>query len=134
MCVDRATCFRRIYGLKNLKSSLYNAMHQFLLDCGNPPQRILTDFNSKLFGGKIGKLVRDNNVSIKSSPSYHQHQNGLVERQWQTAATMTCNWLRHSLLPAKFWFCALKRACEVCNILPASHYFHSSSISVQIQS
>ena len=34
---------------------------------------------------------------------------------------MSRNWMRHSHLPAKFWFFALKRACEVCNILPTKH-------------
>ena len=34
---------------------------------------------------------------------------------------MARNWLCQSLLPAKFWFFALKRVCEICNILPTDH-------------
>ena len=57
MCIDKATRFRRIYGLKNLKSSLLSAMQQFLTDCGQPPKRIQTDFDSKLFASKKGKYA-----------------------------------------------------------------------------
>ena len=122
MCIDRATKMRKIYGLKNLKGSLLEAMQQFILDCGSPPRRLRTDFDSKLFGGRIGKLLKKHNIDIKSAPPYRQHQNGLLERHWQSAVDMARNWMRHSLLPAKYWFFALKRACEICNILPTKHH------------
>ena len=68
MCVDRSTRFRRVYGLKNLKSSLFQAIQQFLIDCGSPPKCLLTDFDSKLFRGKVGALLKKHQISIKSSP------------------------------------------------------------------
>ena len=70
MCIDKATQIRKVYGLKNLKSSLYQAMQQFIINCGEPPKHLRTDFDSKLFGGKIRQLLRTNNIDIKSSPPH----------------------------------------------------------------
>jgi hypothetical protein len=34
---------------------------------------------------------------------------------------MSRNWLTSSMLPSRFWFHAVKRAAEICNILPTHH-------------
>jgi hypothetical protein len=119
--VDKRTRYKFVYGLKNLKDSLLHAVTQFLTECGVKPKLIRTDFDTKLMGGKVGAHFRQHNIPIESSPPYRQHQNGLVESHWQTVVSMARNWLTSALLPTKYWFFAIRRACEVCNILPTSH-------------
>ena len=121
LLVDKRSRYKLVYGLKNLKSSLLQAMKKFLTDCGTIPSILRTDFDSKLMGGKVGELLESHRIKVQSSPPYRQHQNGLVERHWQTVVNMARNWLTSSLLPSRFWFHAIKRACEVCNILPTTH-------------
>lgn len=77
-----------------------------------------TDFDHKLIGGDVEQYLTDNKVRLESSPPYRQHQNGLVEHHWQTIVAMACNWLKSAMLPAKYWYFAIKRASEVTNILP----------------
>ena len=119
--VDKRSRYKLVYGLKNLKSSLLDGMKQFLAECGPTPKILRTDFDSKLMGGKVADLLTDHKILVQSAPPYRQHQNGLVERHWQTVVAMARNWLTSSLLPSRFWFFAIKRACEVCNLLPTSH-------------
>ena len=72
-------------------------------------------------GGSTKKLLRDNKIRIEAAPPKRQHQNGLVERKWQSILTIARNWLTQELLPTKYWFFALKRATEIMNILPTKH-------------
>jgi hypothetical protein len=121
MAVDKRTRYKLVYGLKNLTSSLLASIQQFIVDCKIKPKLIRTDFDSKLIGGKVAEFLLSVGVPIESSPPYRQHQNGLVESHWQTVVSMARNWLTSSLLPSKYWFFAVKRACEVCNLLPTQH-------------
>ena len=67
-----------------------------------------------------------NSSPIEISPSRlpppkRQDQNGLVKRHLQTVVSIAHNWMRAALLPSKYWLFAVKRACEVKNILPTTH-------------
>ena len=121
MLVDKATRYKFVYGLKNLKSSLSKAIHKFLRSVGRIPQLIRTDFDTKLIGEKIENIFLQKNIRLEAAPPHRQHQNGLVERHWRTVVSMARNWLTSSMLPSKYWFFAVKRAVEVCNILPTKH-------------
>ena len=80
------------------------------------------DFNEKLIGGKVAELIeKENGIDLQATPPKRQHQNGLVERSWQTIVAMSQNWLTSSLLPSKYWWFAVKRATEVLNVLPTTH-------------
>ena len=59
-------------------------------------------------------------VKLNLPPPKHQHQNGLVERNWRSVIRMDRSWLNSSLLPSSFWFYAIKRAVEVSNYLPVT--------------
>ena len=118
MLIDKATKFRRIYPLKNLTSSLQRALKQFLTDVGVKPKLIRTDFDKKLIGSAAKMLFLNEKIRIESAPPKRQHQNGLVERAWQSAVIMSRNWLQSSLLPSTFWYFALRRATEISNISP----------------
>jgi hypothetical protein len=120
LAINKRTKQKLIFGLTNLKQSLTTAMNRFLNQCGNKPTLIRTDFDKKLIGGEVRKLLDSRQILIEASPPYRQHQNGLVERHWQTIVSMTRNWLQSSLLPSKYWFFGVKRACEVLNMMPIS--------------
>ena len=118
LLIDKYSKYKFVYGLKNLTSSLEDAMKQFLVDCNTTPTLICTDFDSKFLGGKVAQLLRDKEIPVECSPPYRQHQNGLVERHWQTLVQMTQNWLCSSMLPSKYWYFGIKRAVEILNIMP----------------
>ena len=121
LLVDKKTrkCF--IYALKDLKQSINDALTQFLVDVRVKPKLIRTDFDKKLFGGNTRKLLLKNKIRVEAAPPKRQHQNGLVERRWQSILTIARNWLTQELLPTKYWFFAIKRAAEIMNILPTKH-------------
>jgi len=116
--VDRATRFKFLYPLKNLKDDILPAIQQFAVDIQRFPKCIRTDFDYKLMGTKIATYAATNHCKIESAPPEHQSQNGVCERNWRTLLKMARSWLASSLLPNKFWFFALKRAAEVSNYLP----------------
>jgi deoxyuridine 5'-triphosphate nucleotidohydrolase len=121
LAVDKKTRYKLVYGLKNLKSSLLAAIKSFVVDTGVKPKLLRTDFDKKLIGGDVASFLRDSNIPIEASPPYRQHQNGLVESHWQSIVTMSRNWLTSAMLPTKYWHLAIKRACEVSNVLPTNH-------------
>ena len=121
LLIDKKTRKCHIYGLKDLKESITDALSQFLLDAQVPPKVIRTDFDKKLMGGAAKRLLRSKNIRVEAAPPKRQHQNGLVERRWQSILTMARNWLTEELLPSKYWFFAVKRAAEIMNILPTKH-------------
>ena len=122
LAVDKSSRYKLVYGLKNLTTSLHSAIAQFLIDCGRTPKLIRTDFDPKLIAGETRKILTDNQVKIEAAPPHRQHQNGLVERAWQTIVTMTRNWLTSARLPAKYWYFGVKRACEVLNMMPIKRH------------
>ena len=118
LLIDKKSGECHIYGLKDLKESITDALSQFLLDAQVPPKVIQTDFDKKLMGGAAKRLLCSKNIRVEAPPPKRQHQNGLVERRWQSILTMARNWLTEELLPSKYWFFAVKRAAEIMNILP----------------
>ena len=52
LAVDKHSRYKLVYGLKNLKSSLHDAIAQFISDCGVTPKLIRTDFDTKIIGGR----------------------------------------------------------------------------------
>ena len=121
MFIDKYSKYKLIYGLKNLTSSLHDAVRKFLRDCGTTPNLIRTDFDHKLIGGTVADILTSEKIRIEAAPPYRQHQNGLVERHWQTMVNMARNWLTSAMLPSTYWYLAIKRACEVLNIMPVRH-------------
>ena len=118
--VDRATRNKYIYGLTSLKHDIMPAIKQLVTDIGRNPGKLVTDYDHKLMGKKITEYLNDINCKIESAPPKHQHQNGLVERNWRSVIRMARSWLNSSLLPSSFWFYAIKRAVEVSNYLPVT--------------
>ena len=118
MMVDKATRIRKIYPLKNLTTSIHRAFQRFLTEVGEPPKLLRTDFDKKLIGSTARQFLDEHSIPIESAPPKRQHQNGLVERAWQSAVIMARNWLKSALLPSTYWYYAVKRAVEISNISP----------------
>ena len=110
MLIDKGTKLRRMYPLKNLTSSISRALQQFLRDIGTKPKLIRTYFDKKLIGSQARAILDEAKIRIEGAPPKRQHQNGLVERAWQSVVIMARNWLKSALLPSKYWYFALKRA------------------------
>ena len=121
LLIDKKTRKCYIYGLKNMKTSIKSALQKFVNDVQVKPKLIRTDFDNRLMGGAARTYLEEQKIRVEAAPPKRQHQNGLVERRWQSILTMARNWLRNELLPSTFWFFAIKRGCEIMNILPTKH-------------
>jgi len=100
--VDRATRFKFLYPLKNLKEDILSSIQQFAIDIQRFPKCIRTDFDYKLMRSKLVAYATNNHCIIESAPPEHQSQNDVCERNWRTLLKMTRSWLASSLLPNRF--------------------------------
>jgi len=70
----------------------------------------------------MGKTIEThllaNKCRLQSAPPEQQSMNGLCERNWRSLLRMSRSWLASGLLPANFWWVALKRATDISNYLP----------------
>ena len=116
--VDRATRHKYIYPIRSLKQDITPTLQKFFLDLGRTPKLFRTDFDHKLMGSAVEKLLTQHNCRLESAPPELQNQNGICERNWRSILVMARSWLASSLLPNSFWWFALKRATEVSNYIP----------------
>jgi hypothetical protein len=107
-----------LYPLQNLTTDIRKQMECFFSHLGLIPKWLLTDFDTKLIGGKACGYLNSLVIHVNDPPSNPQDCNGLAERLWQTMMSMARNWLASAKLPAKFWYYAVKRAAKVCNYFP----------------
>jgi hypothetical protein len=118
LCVDRYSRMSYLYPLHNLTSDIPRQLEAFFAHLGMIPWRIVTDFDTKLVGGKGYDYLNSLLVHVNAAPSYRQDKNGLVEWHWQTIVSMARNWLASAELPSSFWFYAVRHGAEVCNYFP----------------
>ena len=93
-------------------------MEYFFAHLGFTPKRLISDFDTKLIGGKARDYLNSLRIYVNAALAYRQDRNSLVERHWQTLTMMARNWLASAELPASFWFYAVCRVAEVCNYFP----------------
>ncbi len=115
---DRFSRMTYIYPLQNLTSDIIKQLDCFFAHLGFLPKRLISDFDTKLIGGKAREHLNGLRIHINAAPAFHQDRNGLAKRHWQTLTAMARNWLASAELPAKIWFFAVKRASEICNYFP----------------
>ena len=115
---DRYSRMNYVYPLQNLTTEIPKQMEAFFAHIGRIPDRLITDFDLKLIGGKAREYLNSMLVHVNAAPAYRQDKNGLVERHWQTMVSMSRNWLASAELPATFWYFAVRRAAETCNYFP----------------
>ena len=63
LAVNKKTRTNLVFGLKNLTTSLLQAMQQFILVCGLKPEIILTDFYSKIIRGEVKNLLTSHQIN-----------------------------------------------------------------------
>jgi hypothetical protein len=115
---DRFSRMTYIYPLQNLTMDIKKQMEYFFAHIGIIPERLISDFDLKLIGGKAQEYLNSLLIHVNAAPSHRQDKNGLVERHWQTMVSMARNWLASAELPSTFWFYAVRHAAEVCNFFP----------------
>ncbi len=57
---------------------------------GTLPRILYTDFDPKILSTNITEWYTSHDGIILVAPPEQQHQNGLVERTWQTISKMAC--------------------------------------------
>ena len=115
---DRYSRMTYLYPLQNLTSDIVKQLESFFVHLGFSPRRLITDFDTKLIGGKAREYLNTLKIHVNAAPANRQDRNGLVERHWQTMVAMARGWLASAELPALFWYFAVKRAAEICNYFP----------------
>ena len=121
MLVDRATWYTWTHGLKSLtQEEIVKGFVKFKLAMGKLPKRIYTDFDHRLLSGITEKYLNKFDCDILGAPASRQHQNGLVERQWQTLMNMSRSYLSNKLIPRTYWWWAMRHASQVINMFPCT--------------
>jgi hypothetical protein len=63
---------------------------------------LISDFDTKLIGGKAREYLNCLKIHLNAAPANRQDKIRLAERHWQTLIAMARNWLASAELPAKF--------------------------------
>ena len=85
---------------------------------GMLPRKLYTDFDRTLMGSEVRQHCATNNCLILAAPKDQQHQNGLVERRWQTLCRMARAFITDKQMPKSYWYWAIKHANQVMNTFP----------------
>jgi len=115
---DRFSRMTYIYPLQNLTTDIRKQLEAFFAHLGFTPKQLVTDFDTKLIGGKARDYLNSLLIHDKAAPAHHQDKNGLAECHWQILIAMARNWLASAELLGTFWFYAVKRVAEICNYFP----------------
>ena len=117
--VDRKTRYNYCLPLQDCKSSTITvALQKLKVLAGKLPKLIYTDFDPKLLSKTVTTWLQNQNTIILAAPPEQQHQNGLVERTWQTLSQMARAYVNDKLMPRSFWFWAIRHASRIQNIFP----------------
>jgi transposase InsO family protein len=119
MLVDKATRYVWVYALQSLThESITKIFSDFRNDAGALPKRVYTDFDSKIIAGPTEQWLASNHCTVRAAPGGRQHQNGLVERAWQTATCMARSYITDMQMPRTYWYWAIRHAVHVMNYFP----------------
>jgi hypothetical protein len=107
-----------LYPLQNLASDIVKQLESFFAHLGFCPKRLISDFDTKLIGGKSREYLNHLKIHVNAGSANTQDRNGLAEKHWQTITAMAWNCLASAELLAKFWYYVVKSAAEVRNYFP----------------
>jgi hypothetical protein len=102
--MDRFSRVTYLYPLQNLTSDIQKQLEAVFAHIGFPPKFLISDFDTKLIGGKTRDYLNTLLIPINAAPVHPKDKNGLAEQHWQTIVAMARNWLASAELPSKFWF------------------------------
>ena len=60
--------------MKGLKDDILPSLHQLILDMGQTPRKIITDFDHKLMGKLVKRFLAEKGCTVESSPPKHQQK------------------------------------------------------------
>jgi hypothetical protein len=69
-----------LYPLQNLTSDIPKQLEAFFAHIGQPPTRLISDFDTKLIGGKAREYLNSLLIHVNATPAHRQDTNGLAER------------------------------------------------------
>jgi len=95
---DRFSRMTYIYPLQNLTTDIRRQLESFFAHLGFIPKRLVTDFDTKLIGGKAREYLNSLLIHVNAAPAHRQDKNGLAERHWQIIIAMARNWLASACL------------------------------------
>ena len=122
LVVDRKTRYSFVLPLQDCKSvSITNALQRLKVMAGKLPRIMYTDFDPKLLSKTVTNWYLDNDGMILAAPPEQQHQNGLVERTWQTISQMARAYINDKQMPKSYWYWAIKHASRIHNIFPVKY-------------
>jgi hypothetical protein len=101
---DRFSRMTHLYPLQNLTTDIQKQLDAFFAHIGFHPKRLISDFDTKLIGGKAREYLNTLLIHVNTAPAHHQDKNGLAERHWKTIVAMAHNWLASTDLPTSFGF------------------------------
>ena len=120
--VNRKTRYTYVLPLRNCQSStIFSALKQLRLMAGKLPTYFYTDFDPKLLSSTALSYCSDHNCMVFAAPTEQQHQNGLVERTWQTLSNMARAFVNDKTMRRSYCYWAIRHAARVHNIYPV-HY------------
>ena len=72
--VNKVTCKKYVYPLKDLTSSLLKALKCFLCNICTTPIRMIADFDDKLIKGKVEDYLISQRMHVSRGLSWWKHQ------------------------------------------------------------
>ena len=119
--VDRATRYTWMFGLKSLaQEEIIKAFVKLQLTFGSLLRRLYTAFDHRLLSGQTELYLNQRGCNIPGAPASRQHQNGLVERQWQTLMSMARSFLSNRKIPRSYWWWAIRHCSQIINFFPCT--------------
>ena len=120
--VDRKTRYNYVLPLTDCKSTtLIKHLQHLKVIAGKLPRTLYTYFDTTLLSTKITTWYNKENGIILAAPPAQQHQNGLVERTWQTLSKMARAFITDKKMPRSYWYWAIKHASRLQNIFPIKY-------------
>ena len=90
---DRFIRMTYIYPLQNLASDIRKQIEAFFAHLGFLPKRLITDFDTKLIGGRAREYLNSLLIHVNSAPAYCQDKNSIAKHHWQTLGSLLLNTL-----------------------------------------
>lgn len=77
LLTDRFSGMNYLYPLQNLTTNIQKQLECFFSHLGFVPTRLITDFDTKLIGGKAREYLNSLLIHVNAAPENHQDHNGL---------------------------------------------------------
>ena len=132
---DQYSRISRICGICDKSTDVCIDGIELLLSSFPSPQRkpkfichICSDAGTEFRSDTFRKWCSKNKIKFTTAAPKHQEQNGLVERHWGTVAKLANIILLHAQLNGKLFYCKVKCAQYIHDILPVREVFDTNGL------